>query len=481
MRDMTSFRRCSLSNLNGVIFLFGCLLTVGAATFADGVDEWIAALGADSYAQREAASLGLWEMGSPALSEVRQAAQSKDPEVRMRAKKLLPMLEAGVRPRFSASLTQEVLTASGLSNSNRDDLAKRILNKHGKETFHFLSVHLSGNHRNWALKHFEDMLDAFSIEEDLIPLLQYSPPDKREGRLLLKALMKSGTADHLEMALRLEDLSNKVEEEITQKALDLTLASFNAKDFKQTMALANRFWSFKPNETRFLYLLAFAVHSSQSPDAATPYLLKIKALNPDDEIAHYRAGTFLQNFSEASKPYVSWELGQVLKILPEDSLYDMKSLLELAKLNERRGSYLRAADAYEKSLHIFRSQKASGLAVTLSGGDEEDLEAEILKLRNQASKTIFGNNPIHTHYLAVVKREREEAYFAAVNRASGQMNFELKPWVDGVIEEGIFSLKYDADTEKIIVTFKGEVIDKEVDFTFREGEIHRLLLNRRFL
>lgn len=56
-------------------------------------EEWVAQLGAERFAEREAASLALSKMGDAARPALDQAAKSRDPEVSQRAKRLLKSLQ----------------------------------------------------------------------------------------------------------------------------------------------------------------------------------------------------------------------------------------------------------------------------------------------------------------------------------------------------------------------------------------------------
>src|SRR5262249_44516344 len=60
------------------------------------VPALIRQLGADSFAEREAASKALQKIGPPALAELRKALVSKDLEIRRRARRLVDAIEKEV-------------------------------------------------------------------------------------------------------------------------------------------------------------------------------------------------------------------------------------------------------------------------------------------------------------------------------------------------------------------------------------------------
>jgi hypothetical protein len=65
-------------------------------------------LGAESYAQREAASKGLADLGERALPALRAAKNSPDPEVRRRVARLLRPLEARARIREIEAIKKSI-------------------------------------------------------------------------------------------------------------------------------------------------------------------------------------------------------------------------------------------------------------------------------------------------------------------------------------------------------------------------------------
>ncbi|MDA3873304.1 MAG: hypothetical protein PF795_05030 [Kiritimatiellae bacterium] len=462
------------------IFLTGIPgLMISLRLCAGDVEMFVRQLGAETYPEREVASTRLWEIGTPALDAVRRAAASDDPEVRMRANEVLPFLERGVRPGFSEALQAEMLQSDGVSGDKIKQLITRIIEAHNVEVLPFLAYHLNGKHRNLALSTLDQLLAAYPIEGDLIALLNNPPLDRKEENVLREALLKSSTAQDLHTALGLENLSASQRKDIIDWALELLLDSFNAKEFSNLVVHAERFWKREPNDARFLYLLAFGKHSAESPEAATPYLMKIKVLNPEDEVAHYEAGRFLLQFSKNVRTFAEFEFLMVLELSPDESVYDMKSYLQLAELNQNKEDYFRAAEYMEKSLRIYRAQKRAGLNVRLTGGDEAGLEAEIKALELKASTAIFGKQPIRIHYLPLVKDDKEKAYYEAVNTTSGRMRFDAKPKGEEGIEIGLLMLNYDEDTGKMKMTFDGEVVHDDLAFTFKKQGPRRLLLQCR--
>jgi tetratricopeptide (TPR) repeat protein len=82
------------------LFLGGwrALLSAQEEPPADGIEGVIERLASEHYAEREAASRQLWELGKRAMPALREAVKSRNPEVGQRSRKLLDKLELGIFP-----------------------------------------------------------------------------------------------------------------------------------------------------------------------------------------------------------------------------------------------------------------------------------------------------------------------------------------------------------------------------------------------
>lgn len=76
--------------------VFPC--SVFAEPSPESIAEIVSKLGSDSYQEREDASARLWEIGKPALRELRKAAQSEDPETALRGAEVLGKVELRITP-----------------------------------------------------------------------------------------------------------------------------------------------------------------------------------------------------------------------------------------------------------------------------------------------------------------------------------------------------------------------------------------------
>lgn len=98
---MSTKRNMLVAGLLGAIVV-PCLFLGSFAQGGDELDDHIQReverLGAERFADREAAMQWLWETGKPAVRALREAIEEGDPEVTVRAKKVLAKIQLGILP-----------------------------------------------------------------------------------------------------------------------------------------------------------------------------------------------------------------------------------------------------------------------------------------------------------------------------------------------------------------------------------------------
>lgn len=99
-----------------------------AAAPADEIKKLVADLGAPSHAAREAAHKQLLELGEPVAPFLKEAVDSKDPEVRVRAREIMAWVGAGDVEKPDPKILAEVETlldpVMGSSHENLDTLVQ---------------------------------------------------------------------------------------------------------------------------------------------------------------------------------------------------------------------------------------------------------------------------------------------------------------------------------------------------------------------
>lgn len=107
-----------------------CALLIAAPPGEGEIARWAGELGAPRYSDRERALQKLWEAGPAAEAFVRQAAQSPDPEIARRARRLVEKYEWGIFVDTPAEVITEIGRYRGGDEANKQ-LAIRALIKLG--------------------------------------------------------------------------------------------------------------------------------------------------------------------------------------------------------------------------------------------------------------------------------------------------------------------------------------------------------------
>ena len=145
-------------------------LSFSSTSFADDdIKKLVDQLGGKSHEERESATKKLWELGSKAIAELEKAADSNDPEIKDRAKKLLQRIKLGIQPDMAKATVQKLEEFS-----NADDQTK------GK-----MLIELSREKGGWVtiktllyLDYNTDLADIILTQIDSNVILRY----RDEGR-----------------------------------------------------------------------------------------------------------------------------------------------------------------------------------------------------------------------------------------------------------------------------------------------------------
>lgn len=93
--------------------------------------EFVEKLGAEDFKVREEATMKLWQMGDPALEELKKAAASGDPEVVFRATKLIRDIEHFITPDTDPEIIQFVESYMRATPEGKADIMAKIFQKRG--------------------------------------------------------------------------------------------------------------------------------------------------------------------------------------------------------------------------------------------------------------------------------------------------------------------------------------------------------------
>ena len=164
------------SHLKIFYFLLISLSFLSTSFAQEDIKKLVDQLGGKSHEEREEATKKLWDLGPKAIAELEKAAESDDPEVKDRAKKLLQRIKLGIQPGMPKETVEKLEQFS-----NADDQTK------GK-----MLIELSREKGGWAtiktllyLDYSKALADIILTQVDSDLILRY----RDEGREIDAAAM----------------------------------------------------------------------------------------------------------------------------------------------------------------------------------------------------------------------------------------------------------------------------------------------------
>jgi hypothetical protein len=234
-----------------LILLTGCRLAcpAGEAT------AWVERLGAAAFAEREAASEALWQMGAAALEAVEEATRHPDPEVRLRSQKLFPMLKMGIRPEWPEALRERGLKSEEMTENELQAFMKELLDQRGVEAYPYLIVQTRGPAEKEALDLLMSQLNEPAGVERILALLT-EPATEGQSTLLMEAYLVSDLPDAIQRALKLPHLTETTKKKLINKSVEQLLGFLREKAYNSLRDQASLYASLAPGTARLLYLQA---------------------------------------------------------------------------------------------------------------------------------------------------------------------------------------------------------------------------------
>ncbi|MDA3873303.1 MAG: tetratricopeptide repeat protein [Kiritimatiellae bacterium] len=445
-----------------LILLTGCRLAcpAGEAT------AWVERLGAAAFAEREAASEALWQMGAAALEAVEEATRHPDPEVRLRSQKLFPMLKMGIRPEWPEALRERGLKSEEMTENELQAFMKELLDQRGVEAYPYLIVQTRGPAEKEALDLLMSQLNEPAGVERILALLT-EPATEGQSTLLMEAYLVSDLPDAIQRALKLPHLTETTKKKLINKSVEQLLGFLREKAYNSLRDQASLYASLAPGTARLLYLQAAGEAFLGKPEVASGLIKLAQSLDPEDEVPHYHAGLLLQKMGQHALAGVEWT--RVLEIPPKDDVYDINAYLHLGEIHEKLGDPEKAAVALEHALRLYLQAKENGQSMGLVGSDETGLKARIHELRSQGVENRMGEDPIRTSLMVNIANNRVEAYKEAVKKTAMQMNIDVQPYGLRLFEKAPAKLVYDMDTKQLDVFLNDRSMNKGVRLDVEAG------------
>jgi len=470
------YRRASLACL--VMFL-PAISSVFAAqrpevtvtlTLDDVIAVQVRGLGAKKHVDREAASAALKRIGAAARPALLKAAESDDPEVRLRARALLATLPGQGRGAAWPDASRKARAEYERSTpEERLELIRAIAQMDGgAENVPFLLSLLRGPEQEvLAVLATLSRVPGVAAGQMALKFLN-SPQSIAEWRARAWALARVGA--RLESYRLLAEM--KVAIAPALKA-DAAVASgrrlLRDGQHKKALAEFGKAREAFPTDTRFLYLEAEALAAVGKLDEATKLRARALAMLPKEDAAYAVAGRMLSQMGRRRMAVAEWRA--LLAMAPKESAWGVFARMHLIADLEEGGAFKEASDLLIESLALLISMRDAGHAMGILGVEIPSVEAHVMELQALGEKFPLPADGIadalpageaKTEISMVVKDGKLDAYkraladAAIVLRIAG-MSATLRPMdIPGV------GLDYDVAAGKLTLGITGMPCSKPV-------------------
>ncbi|HPD17478.1 MAG TPA: hypothetical protein PLE19_21275 [Planctomycetota bacterium] len=337
-------------------------------------------LGAESYTARERATTALRLVGQPARKALEKAAESDDPEVRLRARDVLSDVVLGIGPDWPADIVLLVRHFDDMQQHERSNAIYRIAQLGAKAVPFLLKRMETGtpSEANWALNALQQRANNAEVCEEVIRLLG-EPANDQQARALAWARAQRGQAlAGIEAIVTQRPADLKINK-ATEVTIEDSLARLRAGKAQEVLAEAENLAKADPADPRALYLQAEALILLNRDKEALSLRDKAVALSPDQQQPHYLAAEMLTRLGRHRLAVKEWQ--RVIETEPADTECDATAYLNLGAIHTANGLFESAAQYLEKALQTLSKSKDQEKVKPLASA----LQMEVDRLRQRAA------------------------------------------------------------------------------------------------
>lgn len=422
------------------------------------VEALIRDLGAERYEARERATELLRRVGQPAQDALEKAAESDDPEVRLRAREVLADVRLGIGPEWPADIILLVRHYDNLQEHERSNAIYRI-GALGPKGVPFLIRRMEIGSRNeaaWALNALQQRPITPETALEITRLIG-EPKNEHLARALAWARAQRGQAlegiETLAASQPVEAKRDKAVEDAIQAAVDKLVAGKATDALAVAEALAKQ----HPAELRALYLQAEALAALNRDKDATALREKALALSPEAELPHYLAAELLTKLGRYRLAVKEWQ--RVTEIEPSGGPCDINALVNLAAIYTTNGLFETAAQHLQSAIQALAKAKDQEKVKPLASA----LQMEQDRLRQRAASfpapadapidDAIPPNELEPKLRVIPAQGKPEDLQQAIAATAAQFQIAVALPAIPVLDLSCTTVKYEKDAKRLLILF----------------------------
>lgn len=341
------------------------------------VRQLVNELGSPRLDLRDNAEATLRRVGLKAIAALEEGIASSDPEIRVRAKALLPDIKLGLEPGWPADMVLLMRHYNRLPPAERVPSLKRVADGLGPKAAAFLAncaVESASAESAEAIARLMAMSDA-AVYDKVIDRVT-APTSQPQARLLGWALMRANRPmDAMSIYLSF-GLGELIRGEMLTTAVQKLRNDLAAREFEMVARDGEALIAAVPSENRLAYLTAEALVALGRDEDARRLRQRAATSAPDDRPGHGLAAEMLTELGRWTLAAAEW---RALLSADRPDLYTSTALERLAAIHESCGLFAAAGDLLGRRLEL-------GLAEPLAG----ELRKRIAALKARAAETPAG-------------------------------------------------------------------------------------------
>jgi tetratricopeptide (TPR) repeat protein len=414
------------------------------------VDPLIKNLGAQRFQVREDATESLRRIGLPAYESLQKAAVSKDPEVSVRASRIVDDLSLGITPDWPAEMAVMARRCDEMNDSERDQAISRITQTVGARSVLFLVQRLISSDVRGSQRAMY-ALQSFNSDEvaRLVLSAVPNPQGPNQLRTVTWAVSRVGLPyDAVRFKPKPETKPADPKEDPAGAGVKSVLALVKQKKFEEARQAAVELAKTAPGDARPVYLEAEALVGLGKDADAKAARTRAVALNPDNKPPHAAAALMLERLGRRGLAATEWET--LLKIAPAGGVPDMNAQIRLSQLYDDSGLFEQAVKYLQAALDLYEKSKET---VTLEGANADTLRQELARLaqKSQRYSPVSGaglednivNGETTVEVFAVTKDDKLEEWRKTAADVAATISVEIQPRDLRIFVDVPATLRYD--------------------------------------